>query len=507
MGSSRRVPELLWYKQRLTLPDLFDLSLIARRNQPALDWDRTYTFGEIDSRVSRMAAALAHRGLRAGDRMCVYLANCLEYIDLFLAATRLGIIFVPVNILYRDREIRHIVSDADPAALVTDEAHQEHVPSGAPLVLLEELRREAARQPETRVVAVTDGDAPAAIVYTSGTTGVSKGAVLSHNIFAVNALNLLACWQITSSDRLLLTLPLFHVHGLGNGIPCWLLSGCHIRLTERFEHQQAAGWMREFAPTLFFGVPTMYVRMLDFTEQAAREIGQGMRLFVSGSAPLPANVLEEFRRLFGHTILERYGMSETLMNISNPYAGERRPGSVGLPLPGVSVRNLDPDGNPVADGETGELHLRGGNVFSSYWRRPDATAAAFRDGWFRTGDIAVRAEDGYYTLQGRRSDLIISGGFNIYPREIEEFLLEQAGVAEAAVAGVADPVRGEVPVAYVVCQGEFDDSRLEAVCREHLASFKIPRAFVRVDALPRTALGKIQKHMLPAWTPGPRREG
>jgi malonyl-CoA/methylmalonyl-CoA synthetase len=485
----------------LTLPDLFDLSFVHRRDETALEWDRTYTFGEMDARASRMTNALMKRGLASGDRMCVYLPNSIDYIDLFVAATRIGVVFVPVNILYRDREIQHIVSDAEPRALITDEANAAHVPAGAPVVLLEQLRREAAAESEARVVLVCDGDTPAAIVYTSGTTGASKGAVLTHNVFAVNALNLLTCWQITAADRLLLTLPLFHVHGLGNGLHCWLISGCRMKLTERFEHQRAGEWMLDFRPTLFFGVPTMYVRLLDQEPETARRIGAQMRLFVSGSAPLPAQVLEDFRRLFGHTILERYGMSETLMNISNPYVGERRPGSVGLPLPGISVRILDPEGRDVQEGETGEVHLRGSNVFSSYWRRPDATAAAFRDGWFRTGDLGVISADGYYTLQGRRSDLIISGGFNIYPREIEEFLLEQAGVAEAAVAGVADPVRGEVPVAYIVAQGEFDAAGLEAACRSHLASFKIPRAFVPVDKLPRTALGKIQKHLLPPWKP------
>jgi malonyl-CoA/methylmalonyl-CoA synthetase len=483
----------------MTLPDLFDLSLVSRSDQPALDWDRTYTFGEIDERASRMAHVLVRRGLKPGDRMCVYLTNCIEYIDLFLAATRLGVIFVPVNILYRDREIRHILNDAEPLAIVTDEMHREHVPAEGLVWLIEDLGREAEAQPGKRHVLVTDGDTPAALVYTSGTTGASKGAVLTHNIFAVNALNLLTCWQITSSDRLLLTLPLFHVHGLGNGLHCWLISGCRMRLTERFEHQKAADWMLEFKPTLFFGVPTMYVRLLELDEINARGIGRDMRLFVSGSAPLPSQVLEDFRRLYGHTILERYGMSETLMNISNPYVGERRPGSVGLPLPGVSVRNLDPDGNAVADGETGELYLRGSNVISEYWRRPDATAAAFRNGWFRTGDLAVRAPDGYYTLQGRRSDLIISGGFNIYPREIEEFLMELPGVCEVAVAGVRDDLRGEVPVAYVVPAGDLDPAALESACRANLASFKVPRAFIPVDKLPRTALGKIQKHLLPAW--------
>jgi malonyl-CoA/methylmalonyl-CoA synthetase len=484
----------------MTLPQLFDLSLIARRDKPALEWDRTYTFGEIDSRAARMAEVFVKHGWSAGDRICVYLPNCIEYIDLFLAATRLGVIFVPVNILYRGREIQHILKDSDPVAVISNGDNSGHVPDGAPLVLIESLQGEAERQVGKRIVNVIDGDAPAALVYTSGTTGVAKGAVLSHNVFATNAINLLTCWQISDADRLLLTLPLFHVHGLGNGLHCWLISGCLMRLTERFEHQKAAEWMLDFKPTIFFGVPTMYVRLLEVPEETARAIGANMRLFACGSAPLPAQVLEDFRKLYGHTILERYGMSETLMNISNPYIGERRPGSVGLPLPGVSVRIISPDGNDVEEGEAGELCLRGSNVFRSYWNRPDATEGAFIDGWFKTGDIGSRSADGYYTLQGRRSDLIISGGFNIYPREIEEMLAELPGVAEAAVAGAPDPVRGEVPIAYIVSNGDFNAAEIEAACREQFASFKIPRAFIPIDKLPRTALGKIQKHLLPPWT-------
>jgi malonyl-CoA/methylmalonyl-CoA synthetase len=483
----------------LTLPALFDLSLLGRRDSPALEFDGAlFTFGDIDRRASRMANLLAARGLAFGDRLAVFLPNCLEFLDIYLAATRLGVIFVPVNVLYRDREIRHILHDAEPKALITTATQSEFLAgSNTPVWLLEDLRPAASAQPDTRRIDVTDAATPAAIVYTSGTTGTSKGAVLTHHNFAVNAINLAFCWQFTPADRLLLTLPLFHVHGLGNGIHCWLASGCRLRLTERFTHDQAAQWMLDFQPTVFFGVPTMYVRMLDWAPETAAAIGANMRLFVSGSAPLPVQTLEDFRARFGHTILERYGMSETLMNISNPYIGERRPGSVGLPLPGVSVRNLDSDGNPVPDGATGELYLRGPNLFAGYWRREDATIAAHRDGWFRTGDIAVRSPDGYYTLQGRRSDLIISGGFNIYPREIEEFLAEQPGVAEAAVASAPDPRRGEVPVAYIVADGPFDPAALEAACRQHLASFKIPRAFHQVDKLPRTALGKIQKHLLP----------
>ncbi len=482
----------------MNLTDLFDLSFAGRREKVALEFrGQTCTFGDVDARSNRMARLLLDRGFRAGDRLCVYLPNCLEMIDLYLACVKTGVIFVPINILYREREITHIVTDAEPRAAVA----ASEFPPLVPVWNAQELAAEAAALPAERPAAALDGDAPAAIVYTSGTTGASKGAVLSHNNFAANALNLTTCWQISGTERFLLALPLFHVHALANALHCWLITGCRMRLLERFVHQRAAAEFLDFRPTLFFGVPTIYVRLLDTPPGVAREIGGFMRLFVSGSAPLSAQVLEEFRALFGHTILERYGMTETLMNISNPYTGERRPGTVGLPLPGVSVRVLGEDGNPVPDGETGELHLRGPNVFSGYWRREDATRAAFRGDHFRTGDMGVRSPDGYYTLCGRKSDLIISGGFNIYPREIEEFLQEQPGVGEAAVVGVPDRLRGEVPVAYVVPKGPVDAAELGRRCRASLASFKVPRAFLTVDKLPRTALGKIQKHLLPKPEP------
>ena len=359
----------------------------------------------------------------------------------------------------------------------------QEMPGSVPVWRVDELQ--TPREAERPVVAL-DGDAPAALVYTSGTTGTSKGAILTHNNFAANAITLLGCWSISSADRFLLALPLFHVHALGNGLHCWLASGCRLRLLERFEHQKAPGEFLDFRPTLFFGVPTVYVRMLDFPAEIARDVGGFMRLFVSGSAPLSPQVFEEFQAKFGHTILERYGMTETLMNISNPYTGQRRAGTVGLPLPGVSVRIVD-----------GEIQLRGPNVFAGYWRREDASRAAFEDGWFRTGDMAERSVDGYYTLLGRQSDLIISGGFNIYPREIEDFLTEQDEVAEAAVAGVPDRLRGEIPVAYLVLRKAIDPTELEARCRAALASFKVPRRFVMVEKLPRTALGKVQKRLLP----------
>ena len=490
----------------MQLGDLFDLSLVGRHDVVALEYDapggdvRTLTFGELDARANRMAHALSARGFRRGDRLVVHLANRLDFIDLFLASVRLGVIFVPVNVLYREREIAHITADANPRACVTTSEHAGLF--GTTRVIdVEELAHEATTQPDGRVRLTIDGDDAAAIVYTSGTTGRSKGAVLSHNNFAANATNLVTCWRITSNDRYLAVLPLFHVHGLGNGIASWLVSGCRMRLVERFDHQRAEALFDAFRPTLFFGVPTIYVRLLELLPDAARRIGEHARLFVSGSAPLPAHVHDAFRARFGHTILERYGMSETLMLISNPYEGERRAGTVGFPLPGVSVRLVKPDGSAPGEGEIGQVLVRGPNVFSGYWANADATAAAFDAGWFRTGDLGERSDDGYYTLRGRASDLIISGGFNIYPREIEELLLEQTGVREAAVVGVPHERRGEVPVAYIVADGPLDERLLREACARGLASFKVPQAFVRVGALPRNALGKVQKHLLPPWAP------
>ncbi|MBA3558957.1 MAG: AMP-binding protein [Gemmatimonadaceae bacterium] len=492
------------------LTALFDLSLIGRADNAALEYYdsggnlEALTFGQVEARANQMAHELCARGLTQGDRLCVHLANRIEFIDLFLACVRLGVIFVPMNALYRERELRHIVSDCDPKAVVMSRGSDAVYPDGAVLWPVEDLIEDATKRPTTRLLVPLDGDAPAIIVYTSGTTGAAKGAVLSHNNLAANGVNLVSCWRITDADRYLAVLPLFHVHGLGNGLHCWLISGCRMRLAERFDQRTAGSLFAEFAPTLFFGVPTMYVRLLDaavISDGDAKAIGSRARLFVSGSAPLPAHVLEAFRERYGHTILERYGMSESLMIISNPYEGERRAGTVGFPLPGVSVRLVDTDDARVADGDVGEVQVQSPAQCGGYWRRADATVAAFTDGWFRTGDLAVRSADGYYTLRGRRGDMIISGGFNIYPREIEELLLEDSRVREAAVVGAAHPVRGEIVIAYIVAEESLDDAVLAERCRAQLASFKAPHAFIRVDALPRTALGKVQKHLLPPWKP------
>ena len=484
----------------MNLLDLFDLSFVGRRDSIALEFGAgepqpaTYTFGDLDRRSNRMAGLFESRGLKEGDRLCVYLVNCCEMIDIYLACLKLGVILVPINILYREREITHILTDADPRAVIA----AEPLPGEVPFWLVQELARAAADFPaEFRRVAL-DGDAAAAIVYTSGTTGVSKGAILTHNNFAANALNLLTCWQISSEDRFLLSLPLFHVHGLGNGLHCWLISGCRTRLLERFDSRKATEIFLDFRPTLFFGVPTIYVRLLETPPQNASEIGGFVRLFVSGSAPLPAQVLEEFHRRFGpydsRAVRIDRNTHEYQQSLCGGKArGDCRSASAGRFGPparqGRQPRTRWGDGRSLCSGPQCVCRLLEA-------RRRDTSRLR---GTVTSGPATWPCErsDGYYTLSGRKSDLIISGGFNIYPREIEEFLQEQDEVTEAAVAGVPDRLRGQVPVAYIVPKGDFDPAALESRCRKNLASFKVPRAFYRVESLPRTALGKVQKHLLP----------
>jgi malonyl-CoA/methylmalonyl-CoA synthetase len=481
----------------MDLTMLFADSFDRRANEVALEWAcQEYTFRDLDARANRMAGVLAARGLSAGDRLALYFSNRIEYIDLFLAATRLGLIVVPINILYREREAGHILRDSQPKALIVSGAAPYE--SDVPLWQVDELAALAATGAARPTRASLDGETPAALVYTSGTTGAAKGAIITHGNLAANTLTLVDAWRITAQDRLLLALPLFHIHGLGNGVHCWLRAGCRMRLLERFDHTSAAATLLDFRPTLFFGVPTMYVRLLEVDPAAAGEIGRSLRLAVSGSAPLPPQVLEAFDRLYGQRILERYGMTETLMSLGNPYDGERRAGTVGLPFTGVETRIVDEKGNDIAAGTVGELMVKSPMLCAGYWNQPELTAKAFSDGWFHTGDLAMRSDDGYFTLCGRRSDLIISGGFNIYPRELEELLCEHPAVAEAAVAGAPDRLRGEVPMGFVVLAEDATTNEADLIdfCRARLASFKVPRAIRFVDRLPRTALGKVQKTAL-----------
>jgi len=473
-----------------SLPAAWRRRAEAAPGRPSL-WDagRGWTTQAGLQEASRLVAGRLHRaGLRPGDRVLCSAGPSLALVEAYIGLLRLGAVAVPVNTAYTEREIAHIVGDAEPRAAVMDDGERaawaRRAAGGDLLTLAPEVDLPAGDPPD--LDAAGPGE-PALLCYTSGTTGAPKGAVLSHANLLAGAEALRLAWRWTEEDRLLLALPLFHVHGLCVGLHGTLLAGASAALLPRFTAHGMLDAAREHAPTLFFGVPTMYARLA-----ASPRVGElaRLRLCVSGSAPLPPTVSERLAEHGGQCILERYGMTETLMNVSNPYEGERRPGTVGLPLPGVELR-LD-------GGHEGEVMLRGPNVFAGYWRNPDATAEAIdASGWFHTGDLGSYDERGYLRIEGRTKELIITGGYNVYPREVEELLLEHPAVAEVAVVGTPSEEWGEVVTAYVVASGEPpapDD--LLAFTADRLASFKRPRSVRYVDKLPRNALGKVLKHEL-----------
>ncbi|MBS1253613.1 MAG: Long-chain-fatty-acid--CoA ligase [Anaerolineales bacterium] len=499
--------------------NLHDLFAIARHRTPdklALQFRtgdkpaETFSYAELFGAADRLAAGLHDWGLQKGDHVAFYLDNCPEFVIAYLAVIRLGAVMVPINRRYRRREIGHILTDGTPRLLITEAAQ---------LPILDDVDAEAKASLEDILVVedlsewqtdaaefappVVEGDDTALIMYTSGTTGRSKGAMISHNNVLATMTGLLSAWAWEHDDVLLLVLPLFHTHGLVVGLHCALAAGATTLLRRKFDSTETVNELLSGESTLFFAVPTIYVRVVDELRQRSEPIDMShMRLFCSGSAPLAPETLKAFRDLTGHTILERYGMTETGMNLSNHYAGPRVPGSVGAPLPGVAMRIVNEQGEDVTPGEEGEIWLRGSNVFSSYWQAPEKTLESFtRDAlgrrWFHTGDMARQdPESGYVTLLGRQHDLIISGGFNIYPREIEETLTTFAGVREAAVIGAPHPEWGEVPVACLVVEHEIDEDEIIAFCKRELAGFKAPREFRYFDELPRNAMGKLQKHLI-----------
>jgi len=496
--------------------NISDLFSIARQRFPtktAIEYgspegEVAWTYEELHRAAERLAAGLRAWGLQRGDRVAFFLGNRPEFVIAYLAVLRLGAVMTPVNLRYRRGEIRHILSDCTPRLIITERQYEAQLmeagcgeSSVEALVYAEELRQwesDAVDAPQPAI----QGSELAFIMYTSGTTGQSKGAMITHNNVLANVTALCAAWAWEPADTLLLCLPLFHVHGLVVGLHCALASGATVMLRERYQAGQTLAELVGGRPTIFFGVPTIYVRLVDEIEQMPSLELHHMRLFCSGSAPLAAETFDTFQRLTGHAILERYGMTETGMNLSNPYVGRREPGSVGTPLPGVEIRIIDHSVRALPSGSEGELLVRGSNVFGGYWNAPEKTAESFSHDeagrqWFHTGDLARQdPETGYITLLGRRHELIISGGFNIYPREVEETLSTYPGVREAAVVGVPDREWGEVPVAYVVCDSPVSDEELTAHCRKELAGFKTPRRFYRVQALPRNAMGKLQKHLL-----------
>jgi malonyl-CoA/methylmalonyl-CoA synthetase len=445
------------------------------------------TAEELDAESRRVAGRLRGAGLEPGDRMLFSAASSLELVVAHVAAMRAGIVVLPANTAYGERELGHVVRDARPkAALVDDRNRGEWITTAAPdtIVLGPEVELADGDHGELDAAATED---PALIGYTSGTTGSPKGAVLSHGNLLAGSEAVRLAWRWTDADRLVLALPLFHVHGLCVGLHGTLLAGASAVLLPRFEVDAVLDAVAEHDATLFFGVPTMYHRLAG--SERAGELA-ALRLCVSGSAPLPAELHRKLRQRAGQEVLERYGMTETMMNASNPYDGERRPGSVGLPLPGVELRLAEDDG---------EILVRGPNVFGGYWERPDANAESFtEDGWFRTGDLGRLDDDGYLEILGRSKELIISGGFNVYPREVEDVLLGHPGVAEAAVVGTPSDEWGEVVTAFIVCDSSESPSEddLKQYASEHLAAFKRPRIVHFVDELPRNALGKVVKREL-----------
>ena len=456
------------------------------REAPALvdAKDSGPNFGDLDRLSARFASALRRRGIGRGDRVIVQVEKSIEAVALYLACLRTGAIFVPLNTAYTPSEVDHFVEDAEPRLVVL--ASDMAGPNAS------FLSDALASEPDEGVVHCSADDI-ASIIYTSGTTGRSKGAMLSHGNLLSNAQTLIDIWGLTRNDVLIHALPIFHVHGLFVALHTMLLNGAKTIFLPRFDVSEVISLMPR--ATVLMGVPTFYTRLLADTS-FERDAARTMRLFISGSAPLLAETHHAFEDRTGMRILERYGMTEAGMITSNPLDGERIAGTVGMPLPGVELRVANAEGEPLPDGEPGVIEIRGPNVFKGYWRNPEKTAEDIRpDGWCVTGDIATRDAEGRVTIVGRAKDLIISGGFNIYPKEIEEVINAVPGVIESAVIGVPHADLGESAIAVVVGDAVLEPLISEAI-QANLARFKHPRRLEFVADLPRNAMGKVQKAAL-----------
>lgn len=476
-----------------------------------------HTYADADRESARFAGWLTSQGLEAGDRVTVQVDKSVEMLWLYLGCLRAGLVFHPLNTAYSRAELAYFLGNAEPSLVVCSPAGE---------ATMAELTASAATEKSDGTAAVipvytlgTQGDGTlmtavqghpaafgcalsqpddlAALLYSSGTTGRPKGIMLSHENLSSNALTLVDYWGFTERDVLLHALPIFHVHGLFVAISCVLMSGASMRWLPGFT---VDGVLAELPhSTVMMGVPTYYTRLLG-SDRFDRNACSTMRLFISGSAPLLAETFTAFEQRVGQCILERYGMTETGMNISNPLVGERRAGTVGFPLPGISARIVDDQGTPVPVGEVGNLQVKGPNVFRGYWRMPEKTAEDFTaDGFFNTGDKALLDARGYYSIVGRAKDMVICGGLNVYPKEVELVIDDIDGVRESAVIGVPHPDFGEAVVAVVVTESDTTDlteAVIIAATRSQLANFKIPKRVVFVNELPRNTMGKVQKNLL-----------
>lgn len=467
----------------------------------------TLSYAGFLAKAAQIAHVLNAQGLEPGDRLAAQVEKSPEALALYAACAQAGVVFLPLNTAYTRDELAYFVENSGAKLLVGDAAKEGDLAPmaegfGARFLTLNgdgagSLSEAAAGQPESYQTVARDGEDLAAFLYTSGTTGRSKGAMLTQENLLSNARTLVEYWHFGETDVLLHALPIFHTHGLFVATNVTLLAGGSMIFLPKFEQDAMIARLPE--ATCMMGVPTFYTRLLD-DDRFDKALTGHMRLFISGSAPLLAETHERFEARTGHRILERYGMTETNMNTSNPYDGDRRAGTVGVPLPGVELKVTDPEtGAELPRGEVGQIEVRGPNVFKGYWQMPEKTAAELRaDGFFITGDLGTQGADGYVTIVGRNKDLIISGGYNIYPKEIELVLDEQPGVLESAVIGVPHPDFGETVVAVIVpARGQApDEAALAEACKESLARFKHPRAFVMAEALPRNTMGKVQKNLL-----------
>ncbi len=479
-----------------------------------LDSDSEVRFAELSARVVRVSAALQAQGVAPDDRILVQVNKSVANLVLYLATLRTGAVYVPINTAYTLEEVRYFIEDAEPVLLIVDDpvAYDSLAPllseRATKLVALGRYPEDGDSQVPQALVAHTvetagsttvprNSNDIAAILYTSGTTGRSKGAMLTHGNLSSNAHTLLSLWGWQEDDVLLHVLPIFHVHGLFVALHCALLGGSTTVFRPAFALDDVLHWLPHC--TVMMGVPTFYTRLLG-ADGFDRALCQSMRLFISGSAPLTEQTFEAFEARTGHRILERYGMSETLMNTSNPYQGERVPGTVGYALPEVEARVVNEQGQSVEPGEVGVIEVRGPNVFQGYWRMPEKTQAEFRDdGFFVTGDLGTMAADGRIAIVGREKDLVISGGYNIYPKEIERLLDELPEIVESAVIGVPHADFGEAVVAVVVpvdAQAPLTEERVREFLQDRLARYKQPKQVINVEELPRNAMGKVQKNAL-----------
>lgn len=469
---------------------------------------RHYSYREALAHTSRIAGALHALGVHPGDRVAVQVDKSPETILLYLACLRLGGVYLPLNTGYTAEEIRYFLGDAEPALFVCrpedlESAQRVAEDTGCPQVATlgtradGSLLAQAEQATPFETIEPRDANDLAAILYTSGTTGRSKGAMLTHRNLASNAASLVEAWRFSESDRLIHALPIFHTHGLFVACNVILMAGASMLFLPRFD----VDTIIEELPngTTMMGVPTFYTRLLQ-DDRLTRELTANMRLFTSGSAPLTAETHQAFEQRTGHAILERYGMTETNMNTSNPYDGDRIAGTVGTPLPGVEIRITDRETHePVAQGEIGMLEVRGPNVFIGYWRMPEKTREELlEDGFFITGDLAMVDERGYVHIVGRDKDLVISGGYNVYPKEVEQVIDEIDGVVESAVIGVPHPDFGEGVTAVVVREpgAEIDEAQVLNSLSGHLAKYKQPKRVFFADSLPRNTMGKVQKNQL-----------